>query len=245
MRGYEVGTYGDRIAEIYDGEYASVNPAMIDRLAELAGDGRALELGIGTGRIALPLQARGVEVHGLDASVEMVAKLREKPGGDRIRVTMGDFEHVAVEGRFSLVYVVFNTFFGLLSQEAQVSCFRNVAKVLEPGGRFALELFVPDVRRFTLGQNTNTNVVASDYVDLTVTRHDAVKQTSTSQHVRITEAGIRLYPVVVRYAWPSELDLMALLAGMMLESRSDGWEGRPFTAETQNHVSVYRLGDGG
>jgi SAM-dependent methyltransferase len=241
MDGYGVATYGDRIAGVYDDWYASVSPSMIDRLAELAGGGSTLELGIGTGRVALPLQERGVEVHGFDASKEMVAKLREKPGGATIPVIFGDFEHVNLEPRFSLVYVVFNTFFGLLSQEAQVNCFRSVAGVLQPDGRFVLELFVPDVTRFTLGQNTLTEKVSADHVEMTVTKHDPVTQTSRSQHMTITNAGVQLFPVMVRYAWPAELDLMARLAGMTLEHRWAGWERQPFGADSKNHVSVYRV----
>jgi SAM-dependent methyltransferase len=244
MTGYAAETYGDQIAGVYDDLYTEVEPAMIDTLADLAGSGPALELGIGTGRVALPLFARGLQIHGLDASPRMLERLRSKPGGERIPVTFGDFEHVAVDGPFSLVYVAFNTFFALLSQEAQVNCFANVARVLQPGGRFALEVFVPDVTRFTLGQNTLTNKVATDRVEITVTKHDPVEQVSTSQHVFITEAGIKLYPVKVRYAWPAELDLMARLAGLELKSRWSGWDQSEFTAQSGKHVSVYgRLGE--
>lgn len=239
MTAYAAETYGEQIAGIYDELYADVEPAMIETLADLAGSGPALELGIGTGRVALPLSACGVAVHGLDASPRMVERLRAKPCGDRIPVTFGDFEHVAVEGSFTLVYVAFNTFFALLSQEAQVNCFANVARVLPPGGRFAMEVFVPDVTRFTLGQNTLTNKVTTDRVEMTVTKHDPVEQVSTSQHVFITEAGIRLYPVKVRYAWPAELDLMAWLAGLELKSRWAGWDRSAFGAESGKHVSVY------
>jgi SAM-dependent methyltransferase len=239
MMDYAAETYGDQIAGIYDDLYAEVEPAMIDTLADLAGAGPALELGIGTGRVALPLVARGVEVYGVDASPRMVERMRAKPGGERIPVTFGDFEQVAVDGSFSLVYVAFNTFFALLSQEAQVNCFANVARVLRPGGRFAMEVFVPDVTRFTLGQNTLTNKVATDRVEMSVTRHDPVEQVSTSQQIFISEAGIKLYPVKVRYAWPAELDLMARLAGLELKSRWAGWDRSAFTAQSGKHVSVY------
>lgn len=239
LEGYDAATYGQRIAEIYDEWYAAHEEGMIDVLAELAGGGPALELGIGTGRVALPLAERGVEVHGLDASEAMVTKLRARPGGAAIPVTLGDFRDVNVPGRFSLVYVVFNTFFGLLSQEDQVRCFQAVADHLDEGGRFLLELFVPDPCRFSLGQRVNASQVAAEHVMLDVTRHDPVSQQSSSQHILITEAGIRFYPVQIRYAWPGELDLMARLAGLRLAHRWGGWDRSPLTAASMKHISVY------
>ena len=244
MKDFSESTYGDRIAEVYDDLYGSmaspelVDP-MVDVLADLAGDGRALELGIGTGRIALPLAARGVEVHGIDASAAMVEKMRRKSGGDQIPVTLGDFADVDAEGRFSLVYVVFNTFFALLDQEAQVRCFGNAARRLSGGGTFLMEVFVPDLTRFERGQNIQTRIVETDRVSIDLSRHDAVAQTVASSHVHISEQGVRLYPVKLRYAWPSELDLMARLAGMRLRSRWGDWRGSPFTASSASHVSVY------
>ena len=246
MKDFQESTYGDRIAEVYDDLYGGlaspevVDP-MVDVLANLAGGRRALELGIGTGRIALPLAARGVEVHGIDASAAMVEKLRRKPGGDRIPVTLGDFADVEVDGRYSLVYVVFNTFFALLSQEAQVRCFGNVARRLSDGGTFLMEVFAPDLTRFDRGQNIQAGVVETDRVSIHLSRHDAVAQTVATSHMYITEGGVRLYPVKLRYAWPSELDLMARLAGMRLRSRWGDWKGSPFTASSANHVSVYEL----
>ena len=235
----DASTYGERIAGVYDEWYASVNPDMIGTLAELAGSGPALELGIGTGRVALPLLERGVEVHGIDASPAMVAKLREKLGGDRVPVTIGDFAGVDVQGEFSLVYVVFNTFFGLLTQEEQVACFRNVARRLAPGGVLVLELFVPDLSRFDRGQRMHANQVGAEHAMLDVSVHDPVRQRVDTQHVLITSGGVRLYPVQIRYAWPSELDLMAQLAGLRLRHRWAGWLREPFTAASGNHVSVY------
>ncbi len=246
MKGFEESTYGDRIAEVYDEIHGSlgsperVDP-VVDVLASLAGGGRALELGIGTGRVALPLAARGVEVHGIDASAAMVEKLLQKPGGDRIPVTLGDFADVDVAGHHSLVYVVFNTFFALLNQEAQVRCFGNVARRLSDGGVFLIEAFSPDLTRFVRGQNIQAGLVETDRVSIDLSRHDPVEQTVASSHVYITEREVRLYPVKLRYAWPSELDLMARLAGMRLRSRWSDWQGNPFTASSANHVSTYEL----
>lgn len=237
-------TYGDRMAEVYDEIHAHLSaPEVVgpiaDALADLAGDGPALELGIGTGRVALPLAGRGVAVHGLDASEAMVAKLREKPGGSAIPVTIGDFAQVGVEGRYSLVYVVFNTLFALTTQEAQIDCFRNVARRLDDGGVFVVEAFVPDPTRFDRGQRISAGLVETDRVSLNLERHDPAAQTVASSFVYITEEGVRLYPVALRYAWPSELDLMAQLAGMRLRHRWSGWDRAPFTAASPAHVSVY------
>jgi SAM-dependent methyltransferase len=240
---YEAKTYGERIAAVYD---AWVVPAVdastevaVSFLTELAGAGPALELGIGTGRVALPLAARGVTVHGIDVSEAMVTRLREKPGGAEIQVTLGDFEAVPVEGAFRLIYVVFNTFFGLLSQEAQVRCFAQVAQHLAQDSAFVIEAFVPDPSLFNRGQRVSATHVEVDRVQLDATQHDPVEQRVTSQHVIIAPEGIVLLPVQLRYAWPSELDLMARLAGLRLEARYGGWQREPFTASSPSHVSVY------
>lgn len=236
----DISTYGERIANIYDDLYSTYNEAMIPALADLSRGGRALELGIGTGRIALPLTQRGIEVHGLDVSPAMVSKLRAKPGGETIPVTLGNFADVAVEGEFSLVYVVFNTFFGLLSQEEQLRCFHNVAQHLTPDGVFLLELFVPDVARFTAGQNLKAIKVTSEGIILDVSLHDPVNQRITAQHVMIRESGVKLYPVQLRYVWPSELDLMAQLAGLRLHQRWGNWQRSPFTSNSGAHISIYK-----
>ena len=246
MKDFSKSTYGDRIAEVYDEIYGSLSSPehvdpMVDVLEELAAGHRALELGIGTGRIALPLAARGIDVHGIDASESMVTEMRRKPGGADIPVTVGDFADVGAEGHFSLVYVVFNTFFGLLTQEAQVRCFANVARRLSDGAVFLIEAFVPDPTRFVRGQNIQMGVLETDRVSIDLSRHDPVGQTVASSHLYITEKGIRLYPVKLRYAWPSELDLMAKLAGMELRHRWSDWRRAPFTASSTNHVSVYEL----
>ena len=236
---YTESTYGDRSAPIYDQWHPEAPAEMVATLKDLAGTGPVLELGIGTGRIALKLAELGLEVHGIDASEAMIAKLRAKQGGDRIPVTLGDFGEVEVDGNFSLVFVVFNTFFCLASQEDQVRCFANVAKRLRSGGLFLIEAFVPDLTRFTRGQNVTTTKIAADEVRLDVSIHDSLAQRTVCQHVVITEAGTRLYPVQVRYAWPSELDLMARLAGMRLRERWSNWRHEPLTTESTNHVSVY------
>jgi len=241
VEGYRPSTYGDRIADIYDSLYQQrLDPTeTVAFLAELAGNGRALELGIGTGRVAIPLKETGVEVHGIDASEAMVARLRAKPGGGDIPVTLGDFTDIEVEGQFRLVYVPFTTFFTLASQDEQVRCLQSVTKHLEPGGCFVLDVFVPDLTRFTMNQSTTTQEVALDHVLIDAMRHDPVAQTITGHHVVIDETGTRLYPLRVRYATPSELDLMARLAGLVLQDRFGWYDRSPFTAQSTRHVSVY------
>jgi SAM-dependent methyltransferase len=208
-------------------------------LAELAGSGPVLELAIGTGRIALPLAERGIDVRGIDASEEMVARLRSKPGGASIPVASGDFVDVAVEGRYTLVYVVFNTLFALQTQEEQVRCFANVAAHLADEGVFVVEAFVPDLTRFDRDQRVEVNRVGLEDVWLNVDRHHPAEQRLESQHVRLSQQGIRFYPVRIRYAYPSELDLMARLAGLRLRERFAGWKNEPYTGSTGTCVSVY------
>jgi SAM-dependent methyltransferase len=237
---YTAATYGDRIAESYDRMYpggGGVEPS-VNVLAKLAGGGRALELGIGTGRVALPLAERGVTVQGIDASQAMVDRLRAKPGGDAIPVTIGDFAEFQVDSRFELIFVC-NTLFGLATQDAQVQCFQRVAEHLAAGGTFLIEAFVPDPARFVGGRNLSVTGIEPDLVTLDVARHDAANQRVYSQHLLLTEAGTRLYPVQLRYAWPSEPDLMARLAGLRLRDRWSGWDGAPFTAASGSHISVY------
>ena len=246
MNDYTAATYGDKIAEVYDEMYpmrANVAPT-VDALAQFANGGAALELGIGTGRVALPLAERGVEVHGIDASEAIVAKMRAKPGGDAIPVTISDFSEFrlrdgASDKKFSLVYVVFNTLFQATSQEAQVQCFRSAAAHLTDDGVFVVEAFVPDPTRFVRNQNISAGRVESDLVSLDISSHDPVNQLVHSQHLFVSESGIKLYPVQVRYSWPSELDLMAQLAGMRLRERWSDWDGSPFTAASEYHISIY------
>lgn len=231
--------YGERIAEIYDDLYAGCEEGMIDCLHELVGDGRALELGIGTGRVALPLVFRGIPVTGIDASPNMVAKLRAKPGGGRVEVIMGSFAEFKIEAKFNLVYVVFNTFYSLLTQQEQLRCFHSVAAHLSDRGLFLIEAFVPDLTRFTGGQSVRLGMLESDTVQLDVSQHDPLSQQITSQHVFLSEKGTRLYPVNLRYVWPSEFDLMAQLAGLKLQHRWSSWEKAAFTAQSGKHISVY------
>ncbi|MCU1427579.1 MAG: Methyltransferase type 11 [Actinomycetia bacterium] len=241
MDRYAKETYGDRIAGVYDEYHARLNPADgVAFLADLAGAGRVLELGIGTGRVALPLAARGVKVDGIDASQRMVDQMRAKPGGNGIDVTIGDFSSFALDDRYALVYVVFNTFFALFDQDAQVLCFERVATHLEPGGRFVLECFVPDLARFDRGQSTTTTQLDVDDVRIDASLHDAAAQVVRSQHIIIRDGKLEMFPVALRYAWPSELDLMARLTGFEREARYAGWNREPFSSASVSHVTVYR-----
>lgn len=232
-------TYNQRCADVYDQWFGYFDEAAVDVLEGLAGGGRALELGIGTGTVALPLAARGVEVHGIDASTEMVAALRAKPGGEEIPVAMGDFAEVDVEGEFALVYVVYNTLFALQTQEEQVRCFRNVAARLAPGGAFVVEAFVPDFAQLSAGQGVRLLHMTDERVGIKVYEHDPVRQKLKSRHVVFTDGGARVFPVEVRYAWPPELDLMAQLAGLRLRERWGDWRRGPFGAKSEKHISVY------
>ena len=243
MRGYDEMTYGARWAPYYDDIYTSADDSMIELLARHAGDPpRALELAIGSGRIAVPLREAGVSVTGIDASEEMVAKLRSKSGGEDIQVSIGDFAEVDVEDTFPLIYLTFNTIFGLLTQERQVECFHNVADHLEPGGRFVIDCFVPDVRRFD-EYNTRMGVSTIGSVDehmFEMSVYDPVNQIVNSHVVRRVEDGTSVVlPVRIRFAWPSELDLMARLAGLELEDRFGWYDLRPFNERSTSHMSIY------
>ena len=239
MSEYIASTYGDHLADVYDEWFDTVDEAAIDRLAELAGGGRVLELGIGTGRVALPLVARGIEVHGIDASEAMVSKLRRRPGAESINVTMGNFADVQVAGEFRLIFVVFNTFFGLVTQEEQVRCFQNVAARLGPGGTFVIEVFVPDMSRFQGGQELRTREVTTERVSLQASLHDSLSQRVKSQYIVFRNNQVNSYPVEIRYCWPSELDLMARLAGLRLRDRWGNWARGEFNATSEKHISVY------
>lgn len=239
MNFYSEETYGESVAGVYDEWFSEYDPRAIDMLAELAHGGRALELGIGTGRFALPLSAKNVEVHGIDAATSMISRLQAKPGSERITVTHGNFADVPVTGKFELVYIVFNTFFALSSQDEQVRCFRNVAAHLSPDGYFVIEAFVPDMTRFTGGQVNWATKVTTDEVQLDVGQHNAATQQVISQKVVIKDRDVRLYPVQIRYAWPSELDLMAQLAGLRLHERWSNWQREPFSSESGKHISIF------
>ena len=239
MNFYSDETYGESVAGVYDEWYAEYDPHVIDTLAELAHGGRALELGIGTGRIALPLSAKNVEVHGIDAADSMISRLRAKPGAERLHITQGNFAEVPVTGKFELIYIVFNTFFALGSQEEQVRCFRNVAAHLSPDGCFVIEAFVPDLNRFTGGQVNWATKVTTDEVQLDVGQHDAATQRVVSQKVVLKDGAMQMYPLEIRYAWPSELDLMAQLAGLRLRERWNNWQREPFSSGSTKHISVF------
>ena len=240
MKGYTASTYGDRIADVYDEFYRPANiTERVEVLAELSGRGRALELGIGTGTFALPLADRGVEVHGIDASEAMVDRLRAKENGATVPVTIGDFADVDVGGTFSLIFVISNTFFMLSTQEEQTRCFENVASHLDESGVFLVHAFVPDVAMIARGQHLSADLpdLASVRVDISI--HDSMNQVVDFRHMSLTEEGIRMYPGRLRYAWPSELDLMARLAGLRLRKRWGDWRRSPFGSESRSHVSVY------
>ena len=238
---YGPETYGERVADVYDSWYKKLDsPGEVDLLVELAAGGSALELGIGTGRVALPLIARGVEVHGLDTSPAIVEQMRKKPGGEGVTVTIGDMADVPVDGTFSLVFVVFNTFFMLTTQDAQLRCFRNVAAHLQPGGRFLVHCFVPDLSRVERGENISVREAALDHVRIDTSTFERNAQIINSTQIRMTEQGSRFVHAQLRYAFPPELDLMAQLAGLTLEDRWATFDKQPFTDESAFAVSVYR-----
>ncbi|MEU2871973.1 class I SAM-dependent methyltransferase [Streptomyces olivoreticuli] len=238
----EDGYFGEDVAATYDESVADmsrpevVDPA-VDVLAELAGDGRALELGIGTGRIALPLAGRGVPVHGIDMSQAMAARLRAKPGGDAIGVTIGDFATTRVAGTFAVAYLVFNTINNLTTQDAQVACFHNVAAHLRPGGCFVVEVGVPDLRRLPPGQNAVPFHISP--TQWAFDTYDVATQAMSSNYVTIVDGRAEHSSIPFRYVWPAELDLMAQLAGLRLRDRWDGWTRASFAHESHQHVSVW------
>ncbi len=241
MRRYTPETFGELNAEEYDLLHnPGTTNAAVDLLAEFALPGRTLELAIGTGRIALPLAARGCRIEGIEASPLMVEKLREKPGGHAIPVTIGDMSEVRAEGTFDFIFLIFNTLFNLTSQAAQVKCFRNAAAMLAPGGAFLVEAFVPDLTQFHDHRSVKPRHVSFSSLALEAAVHDPTTQRIDYQVLRVTAEGTRLTPLPMRYAWPQETDLMAQLAGLELENRWGDWDKSPFTADSRMHISVYR-----
>jgi len=235
--------FDERIARSYEARWPELfEPAAIDPVVEflagLAGDGAALELGIGTGRIAIPLSRRGVRVHGIDLSPQMVAQLRAKPGAEGVGVTVGDFATATVEGRFSLAYLVFNTINNLTTQDSQVACFQNVAAHLEPGGCFVIEVIVPALQRLPPGETVRPFTVTPTHLGFD--EYDVANQGLISHHYSVVDGRFELMSVPFRYVWPAELDLMARLAGMTLEGRWSGWRREPYTSDSTRHVSVWR-----
>jgi SAM-dependent methyltransferase len=242
MTGFDDPAFcGDRWAAGYDDHHQHLDPEpAVEFLAGLAADGPVPELAIGTGRAALPPAARGITVAGVDASAAMAERLRAKPGGASIPVTVGDMAQVPASGRFGLVYLVVSTLSGLLSQARQAQCFGSVARVLDPGGMFVIECFVPDLARFDRDQRVQARPVTEDSAIIEVSRHDRVQQRATTQVITLDGRGMRLRPAAIRYSWPAGLDLMAGRAGLRLAERHAGWDRRPFTSASGGHVSVYQ-----
>jgi SAM-dependent methyltransferase len=234
--------FGERIATSYREKWPHLfDPEVVDPtvsfLAELAGTGAALEFGVGTGRIAIPLSRRGVRVHGIDLSAAMVAQMRTTPGSETIGATTGDFATTRVDGTFRLVYLVRNTIANLTTQDAQVECFRNAAAHLEPGGCFVIELYIPDLQRLPPGETVHAFTVTPTHLGFDV--YDVATQTAYSHHYWLVDGTLETFSAPFRYAWPAELDLMARLAGMRLCERWSDWKRAPFTSSSRNHVSVW------
>jgi SAM-dependent methyltransferase len=234
--------FDERIARSYEARWPELfQPAVVDPavrfLADLAGTGAALELGIGTGRIALPLRRRGVRVHGIDLSPDMVAELRAKPGSEDIGVTIGDFATTRVDGSFELAYLVRNTIMNLTSQDDQVACFASVAAQLAPGGCFAVEVVVPQLQRLPPGETIHAFTVTPTHLGFE--EYDVATQIAFSHHYWVIDGQLETLSAPFRYVWPSELDLMARLAGMTLRERWSGWDRAPFTSDSRQHVSVW------
>lgn len=239
MSEYTDETYGEMIADVYDDWYGDVDPQMLEMLTRLAGGGKALELGIGTGRVAIPLAESGIKMYGIDASHAMVEKLKLKQGSDEINLHIGSFVEISFTENFDLVYVVFITIFALLTQEEQVHCFQNVAKHLESKGLFTVEAFIPDLSRFQGGQTVRAIQLESQQTRLDASIIDPIHQVITSQHIVLDNEKTRINPVKLRYIWPSEMDLMARLAGLQLLHRWENWNQAPFTSSSRKHISVY------
>jgi SAM-dependent methyltransferase len=246
----EDGYFDERVAAVYDdykndptrSEFAAEDiDSTVAFLAPLAGEGRALEFGVGTGRIALPLAQRGVPTVGIDLSRPMVARLRAKPGGEEINVSIGDFAATSVEGSFSLVYLICNTIMNLTTQKAQVACFRNAAAHLDVGGRFVIKVMVPELQRLPPGETLHVFAASEEHWG--IDEYDIANQGLISHHFEKFDGRLERSSVPFRYVWPSELDLMAELAGMRLCERWEGWNREPFTSESRKHVSVWEKPD--
>jgi SAM-dependent methyltransferase len=251
VEGYRPDTYGDGFADVYDDWYAGVTDvdACVERVAELvraAGDGPVLELGVGSGRLALPLAARGLEVHGVDASSAMLDRLRAHPRGSSVRAVLADMadldaDRLGLPSSCAVVLVAFNTLFNLPAEDDQRRCLAGAARLLAPDGRLIVEAFVPGEEAAAAGRAVEPTRISLDEVVLTVSQVDPANQTVTGQHVQITERGIRLRPWHLRWATPAQLDEMAAGAGLRLDRRDGGWSGEPFDDASAVHVSAYRL----
>jgi SAM-dependent methyltransferase len=234
--------FDERIAKGYRAMWPDLfEPAMVDPvvdfLADLAGSGRALEFGIGTGRIALPLSRRGIRVAGIELSPAMVAELQAEPGADEIQVVIGDFATTAVDGAFKVVYLVRNTVTNLTTQDEQVECFKNAARHLEPAGCFVIEVYIPELRRLPPGESLHPFGVTPTHLGFE--EYDFATQVAVSHHYWLSDGEVETFSTPHRYVWPSELDLMARIAGLRLRERWSGWKGEPFTGESRSHISVW------
>jgi SAM-dependent methyltransferase len=242
MEGYRETTYGDAFADVYDDWYEDVTDvdATVERILELAGpEGRVLELGVGTGRLAIPMAAAGLSLTGVDASATMLSKLAENDSDRSVDARLGDMVDGLPSGRFDLVLAAYNTFFNLLTAERQRACFAAVAERLVPDGRFVIEAYVPE-RALDSGSQVTLRSISVDRVVLSVSRQDPAEQRADGQYVELTEAGgVRLRPWAIRWAAPDELDRMAAHAGLRLDSRWSDMGGAPFDAGSPQHVSVY------
>jgi SAM-dependent methyltransferase len=233
-------TFNEANAEVYDSLAVLGDEAeTVELLVSLANGRPALELAVGTGRIALPLTERGVRVDGIDFSEPMIAQLRAKPGGDKLNVAIGDFANVGVTENYALVFIVFNSFFNVLTQDDQVRCFENVARHLNDDGVFLIEAYVPTSLGLDGDQYVHAEAIEVDTVRLDLLKHDGATQTIEENHVQLSTKGITFNPVVQRYAWPAELDLMARIAGLRLHNRWAGWKRQPFTSRSRRHVPVW------
>ncbi len=241
MKGYGPETFGELNAEDYDVLHdPGTTEAAVELLSNYALPVRTLELAIGTGRVALPLAERGCVIEGIEASAEMISKLRQKPGGAAIPVTRGDMAETRAEGEFGFVFLIFNTLFNLTTQDAQVRCFANAARMLAPGGAFLIEAFVPDLTQFRDDRGLKPKHLDRYSLTLEAAIHHPVSQVVEYQYLRFNAGGMSLTPLPMRYAWPSEIDLMAALAGLTLEARWGGWNKCAFSGQSRMHISVYR-----
>lgn len=239
---FDETTFGTIYANEYDAQHdPGTTEESVELIANLAGGMRLLEFAIGTGRMALPLAAKGFDVSGIEGSPEMIEILRSKPGGADIHVEQGDMSTTRIDGAFDFAFLVFNTLFNLKTQDAQVKCFQNAAQHLRPGGRFLIETFVPDPDRFGAAKSARTLDVSSNAAELELSQHDRATQRVDFQRVRFSASGVKLFPLQMRYALPPEIDLMARLAGLTLEHRWGGWNREPYTGDSKMHVSVYRM----
>jgi len=243
MHGYQSDTYGEGFADVYDDWYSDVSDikATVEKISELAGNGTVLELGVGTGRLAIPLAAAGTAVVGIDSSAAMLEHLGAKPGSELVTAVLADMADPPFDRHtFTVAFAAFNTFFNLSTAEEQSACVEHLAEVIEPGGALAIEGFLPPAEGLAEG-GTSVREVALDSVVLTVSKHDPLTQCIVGQHIEIASSGIKMRPWMLRYLTPPQLDELVERAGFALESRHSGWRGEPFDPSGDVHVSIYRL----